>query len=111
MLHGKKEAEEAFQTAKDTFQNKIIGSKLPFVHIDKKFLDSGLTIIDLVLFAKISDSKSEIRRVIKNRGIRLNDVIIEPAIEKQKYNSDIADKNNNIKISHGKKTHVILKII
>ena len=51
-LHQHKEAEEAFQTAKDTFQNKIIGSKLPFVHIDKKFLDSGLTIIDLVLFAQ-----------------------------------------------------------
>ena len=56
----------------------------------------------------ISKSKSEIRRMIKNRGIRLNNQVVEN--EKVIIFNNSIDKDNSIKLSHGKKNHYILKI-
>ncbi len=47
--------------------------------------------------------------MIKNNGLRINNEIITD--EKKIINQQNFDKDNNIKISHGKKQHVIVKII
>ena len=109
MLHGETAAKNAELTAKNTFENKSIGPDLPTFDIKKEIVKKGINIIDLVVLSKISTSKSEVRRIIKNKGIRLNNEIVES--EKAKISINDFNKDNLVKLSHGKKHHVIIKII
>ena len=52
MLHGKSSAEKAEQTAKKTFESGSIGKDLPTIKINKKELENGMNIIDLVIVVK-----------------------------------------------------------
>jgi len=109
MLHGSKAAQDSETTAQKTFGDKSIGKDLPIVKIKKNILISGLNILDLVLQTKLANSKSEIRRMIKNNGLKINnEVVID---ETKIINQDNFDQDNNMKVSHGKKQHVIIKII
>ena len=108
MLHGKSAAEKAEQTARKTFVSGSIGEDLPTLRIGKKEIENGVNIIDLVVLSKLLVSKSEVRRTIKNRGIKINNEIIED----QNLQILFKDfKNQNfLKLSLGKKKHVIIKI-
>ena len=109
MLHGKTATQRAEQTAKNTFEKKSIGEDLPSVKIKKEEIINGINIIDLVIASNLLSSKSEVRRMIKNKGIKINN---EP-IENEKYKVTLSNFNqkNFLKLSHGKKNHVIFKII
>ena len=108
MLHGKSAAKKAEQTAKKTFVSGSIGEDLPTIRVDKKKIENGMSIIDLVVLSKLLVSKSEVRRTIKNRGIKINNEIIED------HNLQILLKDfknqNFLKLSLGKKKHVIIKM-
>ena len=109
MLHGKTAAQRAEQTAKNTFEKKSIGEDLPSVKIKKEEIINGINIIDLVISSNLLSSKSEVRRMIKNKGIKINN---QP-VENEKYIVSLNNFNqkNFLKLSHGKKNHVIFKII
>jgi len=62
-----------------------------------------------VLLTKLANSKGEIRRMIKNKGLKINNEVIND--EKKIINYNEFDQDNIMKISHGKKQHVIIKII
>ena len=109
MLHGIKSAKDSENTARKTFEEKSIGKDLPTIKIKRKIILNGINIFNLVLHSKLTNSKSEIRRMIKNNGLRINNEIIKD--ESMVININYFDKNNNLKISHGKKNHIILKII
>ena len=108
MLHGAKAAKDSELTAKKTFGDKSIGKNLPTIKIKKNMITSGINILDLVLQTKLGNSKSEIRRMIKNNGLKINNEVVTDEAK-------IIDQNDfdqdNLKISHGKKQHVIVKII
>tara|TARA_S200000501_G_scaffold325020_1_gene322627 strand:+ start:1436 stop:2668 length:1233 start_codon:yes stop_codon:yes gene_type:complete len=108
MLHGKQAANKAQETAKKTFESGSIGSDLPSIKFTKKEIESGINLIDLVIVSKLLNSKSEVRRTIKNRGIKINNEIIDD--EKLIVSKEYFDKENFLKLSHGKKKHVIIKI-
>jgi len=109
MLHGEPAAKKAAQTAKNTFEKKSIGDDLPTVKIEKEKLTNGINIIDLVIASNLSNSKSEVKRMIKNKGIKINN----ETVENDKLNVSLNNFNqeNFLKLSHGKKNHVILKIV
>ena len=109
MLHGEPASKKAAQTAKNTFEKKSIGDDLPSVKIEKEKLTNGINIIDLVIASNLSNSKSEVKRMIKNKGIKINN----ETVENDKLNVSLNNFNqeNFLKLSHGKKNHVILKIV
>ena len=109
MLHGSKAAKDSELTAQKTFGDKSIGKNLPVIKIKKSVIASGVNILDVVLQTKLANSKGEIRRMIKNNGLRINNEVVTD--EKKIIDQSNFDENNNIKISHGKKQHVIVKII
>jgi tyrosyl-tRNA synthetase len=109
MLHGSLEAKNSEKTAKKTFKDKSIGKDLPVVKIKKEEIINGMDIFNIVLKTKLASSKGEIRRMIKNNGLKINNEIIMDS-SKIIYIESF-DINNNMKVSHGKKQHVILKII
>ena len=108
MLHGSKAAKDSELTAKKTFQDKSIGKNLPVIKIKKSEILNGINILDLVLLTKLGSSKGEGRRMIKNNGLKINNELIND--ETKIFNQDNFDKDNSMKVSHGKKQHVIIKI-
>ena len=108
LLHGKIAANKAEQTAKNTFEKKSIGEDLPTINLKKQEVANGINIIDLVIASNLLSSKSEVRRMIKNRGIKVNN----ESIEDEKFNISLNNFNKEkfLKLSHGKKNHVIFKI-
>ena len=77
ILHGEIASKKAAQTAKDTFEGSGIGSDLPEIKIKSDELKRGINILDLIATYQILQSKSEARRAIANKGIKINDEIIE----------------------------------
>ena len=108
MLHGKKAAQKAEDTAKKTFTKGSVGDDLPSITIKKENINNGINIIDLVISSNLLTSKSEVRRTIKNKGIKINN----NPVNDDKFNVSIENFNNEniLKLSHGKKNHVIIKI-
>ena len=75
------------------------------INIDK--IRKGIKILDFISENKILSSKSEARRVIANKGIKMNDVVIED----EKREIQLKDfKKDIIKLSYGKKKHYLIKI-
>ena len=109
MLHGSKAAKESEMTAQKTFKDKLIGKNLPVVKVKKNSIANGMNVLDLVLLTTLANSKSEIRRMIKNNGLKINNEIVTD--ETKIIDQNNFDQDNNMKVSHGKKRHVIIKII
>ena len=109
LLHGKAAATKAEKTAKNTFEKGSIGDDLPVININKSDISNGLNIVDIVVTANLLNSKSEVRRTIKNKGIKLNNITVED--DKLNVSIDRFDNKKTLKLSHGKKNHVILKLI
>ncbi len=107
ILHGKSEANLAEETAKKTFDEYSTGSGLPTISINQKKLNEKINIIDLVVLSKLESSKSEIRRLIKGNGIKINNQTINDEkffITRELFNE------NFIKLSLGKKRHIKVKL-
>ena len=107
MLHGKNKALEAERTAKDTFEEGVIGKNIPIVKIDKKKLSIGINILDFVVMSNLLLSKSEVRRAIKNKGVKINNDTVND--DKTIINESFFI-NNLCKLSFGKKKHVVIKM-
>jgi tyrosyl-tRNA synthetase len=108
ILHGQKNANESEKTAKETFTDKGVGKNLPETTIEKFHLKKGLSVIELIHISKIMNSKSEIRRAIKEKGIKINNKLVES--EKKMLQLKDFVENSCIKVSHGKKKHFIVKL-
>ena len=107
MLHGDKEAKECQETAKKTFSENSLGSALPSISLKKNEINN-LNIIDLIILSKLESSKSEIRRLIKGNGVKINNETVND--EKLIVNEKIF-RENTIKLSLGKKRHIKVELI
>ena len=107
MLHGKKESLKAEKIAKEAFSDNSSGSSLPSIELSKKILNKNINVIELVVLAKFEKSKSEVRRLIKGRAVKINNQIIED--EKFQITDEIF-KDNYIKLSIGKKRHIRIQL-
>ena len=103
MLHGEQEAKNSEGTAKQTFTDNSMGDNLPSISLDEKELKSKITIIDLIILSKLENSKSEIKRLIKGNGVKINNQVV--ADEKLIVTKDLF-KDGLIKLSLGKKRHI-----
>ena len=107
ILHGEESAKKAARTAKDTFEGGTLASGLPEINIKKEEIKKGINILDLIANNKILSSKSEARRVIINKGLKLNDKVIDD--EKKILKLKDFEKDT-LKLSYGKKKHYVIKI-
>ena len=112
MLHGRKDASKALNTTLSVFVKKELSDQveLPVYKIKKREIEEGFSILDLVVRAKLLNSKSEVRRSIKDKGIKIDDT----PVKKDNYlisADDFKDDIDLFKLSHGKKNHVIIKLV
>ena len=108
ILHGKDASKKAEQTAKDTFESGGFGDDLPEIKIDLVKIKKGISLLDIISENKILHSKSEARRVIANKGFKIDDVVVTD----EKKTLQLKDfKKDILKLSYGKKKHYLIKII
>ena len=108
ILHGEEKTKDAEKTAKETFDGNGIGKNLPESFIEESQLKKGIFIIELLHANKIMDSKSEIRRAINEKSIKINGILVES--EKRIVELKDFEENSCVKVSKKKKKHFIIKL-
>ena len=106
MVHGREAAEQAAETARQTFEEGALGESLPSITVEPQDLADGLGVLAAFVQAGLVTSTSEARRQVKGGGLKVNDDVVtdERAVLS---NADLID--GAIKLSLGKKKHVLLK--
>jgi tyrosyl-tRNA synthetase len=107
LMHGRDAANEAAETARRTFEEGAIAETLPTVEIPRGELDSGISVLASFVKAGLVASNGEARRQIKGGGLRVNDVAVTD--EKMVLTPSNLTPEGVIKLSIGKKRHVLLK--
>tara|TARA_B100000674_G_scaffold486087_1_gene493935 strand:+ start:7 stop:1233 length:1227 start_codon:yes stop_codon:yes gene_type:complete len=106
MLHGEQEAKKCFEQARKIFSEKSSDEGLPVFKVKKNDLKIKF-LSDLIISEKLEVSKNEIKRLIKNNGIKINNKKIQDDLQINKIN---LENKNYFKLSIGKKKHFKIKI-
>ncbi len=109
LIHGREKAEAAAETAKKTFEKGTFAADLPTVEISRADLDGGLGVLALFVKAGLAATNSEARRQIQGGGLKINDTAVQD--DKATVSLKDAAASGVIKLSLGKKKHVLLKPI
>ncbi|WP_398476537.1 tyrosine--tRNA ligase [Tardiphaga sp.] len=107
VVHGRDAANAAAETARKTFEEGALAESLPTVNIPRAELDAGIGVLAAFVNAGFVASNGEARRQIKGGGLRVNDVAVND--EKMLLTPDQLTPEGVIKLSLGKKRHILLK--
>ena len=107
LLHGRDAANEAAETARRTFEEGALAESLPTVEIPRGELDAGFGVLNAFVKAGLVASNGEARRHIKGGGLRVNDAPVTD--EKMALSAGDLTPEGVIKLSFGKKKHVLIK--
>lgn len=107
LLHGRAEAEKSAETARAIFEQGGVGDAMPEVLVNKSELEAGIPAFKLLVTANLATSGGEARRLIKGNGAKINDAAITTEDQLICLRDMTAD--GYIKLSAGKKKHVLIK--
>ena len=99
LVHGEEEANKALQAAKNLFAGVGDDSTMPTVELE---LEDETNLLDLLVKAELTTSKSEARRLVEQGGISIDG-------EKKTNPNEMIKVSDSIKIKKGKK--IFLKVI
>ena len=106
IVRGKKEAEEAKEISNNLFKSKIIDDRVRNYSINlKNIKENTFTIIDAIEKLELVGSRSEIKRLVKSSGIKIND----KNYNENDYSLINFINNDQIKITIGKKKIGIIR--
>jgi tyrosyl-tRNA synthetase len=108
LLHGREKAEVAAKTAQETFEQGATSEGLPTVEVPASELAQGLGVLNAFVRVGLVKSNGEARRQIQGRGLRVNDEVVTDEAVKL---TDADAKDGMIKLSLGRKRHVLLKAV
>ncbi|WP_334148735.1 tyrosine--tRNA ligase [Hyphomicrobium sp.] len=109
LVHGREKGEAAAETARTTFEQGGLAAGLPTVEIGREALESGVGLLTQFVEAGLVASTSEARRQIKGGGLKVNDKTVTD--EKAQLTETDLTPEGVIKLSLGKKRHVLLKAV
>jgi tyrosyl-tRNA synthetase len=107
LLHGQEAAQQAAETARRTFEEGAIAENLPTVEIPRGEFEGGVGVLAAFVKAGLVASNGEARRQIKGGGLRINDNAVTD--EKMTLSGANLTPEGVVKLSLGKKRHVLLK--
>jgi tyrosyl-tRNA synthetase len=107
LVHGRAAADEAAATARTTFEQGGVGASLPTVEIPRAELQTGIGVLAAFVKAGLAGSNGEVRRAIANNAILINDTRVSD--EKATIAEADVGANGAVKLSLGRKRHVLLK--
>ena len=103
LLHGRAAAEQAAETARRTFEEGASAEGLPRIALD---LGAGVGLLSAIVAAGFASSNGEARRHIQGGAIRVNDAPVSD--EKAQLTASQTNADGVIKLSMGKKKHVLV---
>ena len=106
LLHGRAAAEEAAETARRTFEEGAHAAGLPTRELPRAQV-IGALVANVAHLAGLTSSASDARRQIANGGLRVNDAQVKD-VRAALSDSDVGPEGA-IKLSLGRKTHVLVK--
>ena len=111
LLHGRDAAEEAAETARKTFEEGTLAENLPTIEISSTLLKDGLNITTVFGpdHANLVSSSSDAKRQIKGGALKVNDETVTD--ERAQISLKDANPEGIIKLSFGRKKHVLLKVL
>jgi tyrosyl-tRNA synthetase len=107
VVHGRDAALAAAETARKTFEEGALAESLPTIDIPRAELDAGIGVLGIFVTAGFVTSNGDARRQIKGGGLRVNDVAVSD--EKMVLTPALLTPEGVIKLSMGKKKHVLLR--
>jgi tyrosyl-tRNA synthetase len=109
LCHGGDAAEAAAATARQTFDGGGAGDDLPAIAVTRAELANGMPAFELFRAAGLAASNGEARRLIKGGGGRLNN----EAVTSETRTVTLADLDGDgvIKLSAGRKRHVLVRVV
>ncbi|MGO4705155.1 tyrosine--tRNA ligase [Microvirga sp. 2MCAF38] len=111
LLHGREAADLAEETARKTFEQGTLAESLPTIEIASSVLEAGLGVLTAFgpEYAKLVPSTGEARRQVKSGGLKVNDETV--ADERGVLRLTDMTPEGVIKLSFGKKRHVLLRAV
>jgi tyrosyl-tRNA synthetase len=106
MCHGREAAQKAEATALETFEGGGTSADLPSVDIDAAKLRDGIGLLEAFVVAGLAKSNGEARRLVQGGGAKINDQA-QGDIAATISEDDI--KDGSVKLSFGKKRHILLR--
>jgi tyrosyl-tRNA synthetase len=109
LVHGREAAATSGEAARKTFEEGALAATLPSIEITRAELAKGIGV--LTAFSEktgLVASNGEARRQIKSGGLKVND---ETVTDERMRLTDSILKHGLIKLSLGKKKHVLLKAV
>ena len=94
-------------TATEAFEQGAASAGLPTVTVAASELASGIGVLSAFVTAGLAASNGEARRHIKGGALRINDVVVKD--DKSNLTESDLDGDGAIKLSMGKKKHVLLR--
>jgi tyrosyl-tRNA synthetase len=107
LVHGRDKAEAAAATALKTFETGTLATDLPTIQMKATDLQAGISVLAAFVAAGLVKSNGEAKRQIQGGGLRINDVAITD--EKAVLSATDLTSDGVIKLSFGKKKHVLVK--
>jgi tyrosyl-tRNA synthetase len=108
LLHGPEAAADAALTAAQTFEQGVTADTLPSVDVPRGELEAGIGIAPAIVRAGLAASNGEVVRAITNGAISVNDTRVTDRARIVSA-SDLAE--GVVKLSFGKKKHVLLRAV
>jgi len=107
MARGDKAAQEAAETAHQTFVQGNAAEGLPTVEVPGERLTDGIGVLELFVTAGLAGSNGEVRKLIQNGGVKINDEkVSDPRLM---VTNALSGADGTIKLSMGKKKHALVK--
>lgn len=107
VVHGREAAEAAAETARKTFEEGAHSDDLPSVEISLAELRAGIGVLTAFVSAGLAASNGEARRSAQGGGLKVNDGTVSDP--KQMLTEADVTADGVIKLSLGKKKHILLK--
>jgi len=108
MVHGREAALQASEAARKTFEEGALAESLPSIEIARAEIEAGLGALAAFVKAGLVGSTGEARRQIKGGGLKINDKTVTD--ERAIIGPDDAT-DNVVKLSLGRKRHILLKLV
>jgi tyrosyl-tRNA synthetase len=108
LIHSEEDAMKSQEAARALFSGGADSENIPTSELTLAELGDSMTVIDLMVKAGLIKTKSEGRRLIEQKGVTLNDNVIED-FNATVSNADFTD--NKLMIKKGKKVFHRVKLV
>ena len=106
LLHGRAASKAAEATAREVFDKGGVGNDLPTVKVSAEEIGNAISVVQLFVKSGLVNTGKEAKRLIAENGAKINDTPLTDA----GLVLQVKDFDNPVKLSKGKKKHILLQL-